>query len=194
MDSEASTATAARRLTEAALARELGVSRQAINQLVQKGQLTKSEDGLIDVDSAKRELANTTRPAAKTAEAVAAMAPAAATAPAVAPAAAAATTAGGATSFHVARTLNEAALAEINQLKAAELRGELIRVDAVLAALAGLLSSSRDAFMQLPARLAPVLAAESDAGKVHDLLVAEIHQCLTQLAAAPARVTGAASA
>lgn len=82
-----------------------------------------------------------------------------------------------------------AKLAELDYRKAV---GELVRTDAIRAALASVISATRDALMQLPARLAPVLAAEADAARVHDVLQAELYQALQQLAAAPARVTQAA--
>ena len=36
------------RLTESGLARQLGVSRQAVHELVKRGVLSKDKDGLID--------------------------------------------------------------------------------------------------------------------------------------------------
>ena len=53
-----SPSTAIRKLTESGLARELGVSRQAIHDLVKRDILTKDKDGLIDVEMAKIALAN----------------------------------------------------------------------------------------------------------------------------------------
>lgn len=69
----------------------------------------------------------------------------------------------------------------IAQLKLAELRGELIRVDAVRATWAGRIVSTRDALLQIPPRLAPVLAAENDLTRVTQLLEDEIRQALAEL-------------
>ena len=80
------------------------------------------------------------------------------------------------------RNRREAAEAERAELSLAEDKGQLIRVDAVKAALAGVFSSVRDALLQIPARLGPQLAAESDAAKAQSMLHAEIHQALQQLA------------
>lgn len=74
------------------------------------------------------------------------------------------------------------------QLKLAELKGDLIRVEAVRAGLASILAATRDRFMQMPARLAPVLAAETDQAKVHDAVRDEIHAALSQLAQADVSV------
>lgn len=94
----------------------------------------------------------------------------------------------GADDYLVSRARRECAEADLAELKLAEQRGELIRTEAIRSALAGLLSSTRDSILQLPARLAPVLAVESDPARVHDLLQAELHQALAQLTAAPARI------
>ena len=80
------------------------------------------------------------------------------------------------------RNRREAAEAERAELSLAEDKGQLIRVDAVKAALANVFSSVRDALLQIPARLGPQLAAESDAAKAQSMLHAEIHQALQQLA------------
>ncbi|MCV2358876.1 hypothetical protein LNV08_07765 [Paucibacter sp. TC2R-5] len=65
-------------------------------------------------------------------------------------------------------------------LKLAELRGDLIRTDAVRSAYSRRAASLRDALMQIPARLCPVLAAESDPAAIHDHLQAELRQVLFQ--------------
>jgi hypothetical protein len=79
------------------------------------------------------------------------------------------------------RNRREAAEAERAELSLAEEKGQLIRVDAVKAAVAGVFSATRDALLQIPARLGPQLAAESDAAKAQSMLHAEIHQALQDL-------------
>lgn len=86
------------------------------------------------------------------------------------------------------RNRREAAEAERAELSLAEEKGQLIRVDAVKAAVAGVFSAARDALLQIPARLGPQLAAESDASKAQTLLHSEIHQALQLLAGATERV------
>lgn len=90
--------------------------------------------------------------------------------------------------YWASRARREAAEAEMAELKLAEQHGTLIRLDAVRTALASVIASTRDSLLQLPARLAPVLAAETSAARVHDIIQAEIHQALAQLTAAPARL------
>ena len=68
------------------------------------------------------------------------------------------------------------------QLLLAELAGDLMRVEAVRNVFAKTFVSVRDGFLNLPARLAPTLAAETDMHKVHDLLDLNIRETLTTLA------------
>jgi len=173
------------RLTESGLARKLGVSRQAVHELVKRGILSKDKDGLIDVELAEHALMNRVRPSGKTAASLQSTPEASPQAPPSQP--------DGAdpeiTSYHVAKTLREAAEAQIARLKLAEMQGDLIRVDAIRSALAGMIASTRDSLLQIPARVSPVLAVETDAARVHDMLQAELHQALAQLVAAPAKIT-----
>ncbi len=91
--------------------------------------------------------------------------------------------------YSTSRARREAAEAERAELSLAHERGELIAVAAVQSVLASTLSATRDGLLQIPSRLAAVVAAEGDAAKVHELLRAEIEQALQQLAAAPDRLT-----
>ena len=176
-----SPSTAIQKLTESGLARELGVSRQAIHDLVKRGILTKDKDGLIDVEMAKIALAARVHPSSKTAAALQ-TAPAAPPDASGAPADDADTSGTEITSYHVAKTLREAADAQMARLKLAEMQGSLIRIDAVKATLATVFATTRDALLQIPARMAPLLAADADPASVHNMLHAEIHQALHHLA------------
>jgi hypothetical protein len=83
-----------------------------------------------------------------------------------------------------ARTRREIAEANIAEMAEARLRREQIRLAAVQSALSTDYATTRDAMLQIPARMAPLLAAESDPAAVQTLLHAEIHQALLQLAGA----------
>lgn len=87
-----------------------------------------------------------------------------------------------------ARTRREIAEANIAEMEESRLRRELIRLSAVQAALATDYSTTRDALLQIPARMGPLLAAAADPAEVQNLLHAEIHQALVQLAGAADRV------
>ena len=84
--------------------------------------------------------------------------------------------------------MREAEEARLSQLKRMELEGSLIRLVAVRSVAANTLAATREALLQLPARLSTVLAAEGSPARVHDLLQQEIHQALAQLATLPERV------
>ena len=116
-----------RKLTESGLARELGVSRQAVHDLVKRGILSKDKDGLIDVEMAKVALMNRVRPSGKTAATLTA---ADAVPPANPDAPPSPSDGTEITSYHVAKTLREAAEAQIARLKLAEMQGKfLIKAD-----------------------------------------------------------------
>lgn len=83
------------------------------------------------------------------------------------------------------RARREKAEADTAELKLAELRGELVRVAHVRAAQARRIAALREGLLQIPARLAAVMAAESDQAKCHDLLQAELHGVLAQVTGAP---------
>lgn len=85
-----------------------------------------------------------------------------------------------------ARLLREQSDARTAQLRLAEVEGRLIDRDAVGRALAGHITGARDALLNLGARLAPVLATETDPAVVLRLLRAEHHRALEMLAAGAA--------
>lgn len=87
-----------------------------------------------------------------------------------------------------ARTRREIAEANMAEMDEARLRRELIRVSAVQAQLSTDYATTRDAMLQIPARMAPLLAAEKDPAAVQNLLHTEIHQALMTLAGAAEHV------
>jgi hypothetical protein len=87
-----------------------------------------------------------------------------------------------------ARTRREIADANIAEMEEARMRRELIRVSAVQSQLAVDFATTRDALLQIPARMGPLLAAEGDPAQVQNLLHAEIHQALVDLAGCADRV------
>lgn len=81
-----------------------------------------------------------------------------------------------------ARTRREIAEANMAELAEARLRREVISVSAVTRQIATDFATTRDALLQLPARMGAILAAKSDAAEVQTLLEAEIHNALSTLA------------
>lgn len=88
---------------------------------------------------------------------------------------------GSVASYEEARRRRETAEASIAEMKQAEMEGVLIRADAVRSAWAAKITGARDALLQIPSRLAPQLAAESDLVAVTGLLEAELRQALAEL-------------
>lgn len=81
-----------------------------------------------------------------------------------------------------ARTRREISEANIAEMTEARLARELIRVAVVQAQLGTDYATLREAMLQIPARLAPRLAAESDPAAIQVALHAEIHQALQDMA------------
>jgi len=119
------------KLTESGLSRLLDVSRQAIHAHVKNGILIKDADGLIDVETAKKTLLEQVRPSGKTASAIISHSETV-----IQPLKQPLTPQPEPdqnteiTSYHIARTLREAAEAQIARLKLAEMQGKyLVKAD-----------------------------------------------------------------
>lgn len=178
MASAASTETDAR-LSEAAAARVCGISRQAVHEWVKRGLITKGPDGLLsaqDVQTLRAGLHPRGKASAPPPTQPAAPPTSAPNQP-VMPASEDAAM----TSYHVAKTLREAAEARIAQLRLAELRGELVRAQDINVELARIFATFRESMQQIPNRMAAILAVETDQARVHDLLDAEITGALLHL-------------
>lgn len=85
-------------------------------------------------------------------------------------------------SYQDARSRQAQADARMAELKLAEQEGQLVRIDQVRAELASKLAPVREALLQIPARLGPLIAAQTDAARIQTLLEIEIHQVLAPLA------------
>lgn len=92
---------------------------------------------------------------------------------------------GGTTSYEEARRRRETAEANLAEMKQAEMEGKLILADAVRSAWAAKITGARDALLQIPSRIAPVLAAETDLVRVTALLEDELRQALAELSSEP---------
>ena len=187
----------AERLSQAELARQLDVSRQAIHKLVQAGKLIVGDDGRIDKAEALTAVAHL-RIDSKAAQAVPQAAPStSAAAPSTdthvsIPAQATQFLGnpeenGMPTNYHVARTLGEMEDARMKKLKRMEMEGQLIRVTAVEAVWAASLAQAREKLLQLSIRLSPLLAVESDPLKIDTLLQTEMGEALQVLAGCDTR-------
>lgn len=142
----------------AELARLLDVSRQSIHEHITRGTLTVDRDGLLDVELSRIAIANRVRPHGKTAQAVMTPPPAAAAAATAPPADAAAPL--GMSSYHVAKTLREAAGAKMAQLDLAEREGRLVDAERVRAHARATAATLAQRLDQIPHRIAAEFGAD----------------------------------
>jgi hypothetical protein len=190
-------------VSQAEYARHRGVSEAAVSKAVSQRRITLTPDGLIDPLAADAQWARNTRVRAGSGQsggAALGAAPGAVSAPVAGRSGALADAAAGVAALESAargrelevdkkpgdddywqsRGRREKAEAERSELELGKLKGELIEVSAVRGQIGAVLSSLREALMQIPARMSPVLAAEADASRVHEALSGEIHQALEQ--------------
>jgi hypothetical protein len=169
-----------------------GGTKQAVKKAVDESRISAfGPDKLIDADLADRQWAKNTRPrAANDALPVGDLTPGAdlvdqAAAPAspgpdaepAAPSSSLAADPG----YQESRAREAAADARLKELRLAEEEGQLVRIDQVRAELASKLAPVREALLQIPARLGPLLAAQTDAARIQTMLEVEIHQVLAPL-------------
>lgn len=161
-------------MTQAEYSRHRNCSREAVRKAVDAGRITTfGPDKLIDAELADAHWARNTRARMRNSET--------ADKETVSPPVIHANEIGFNTSYEEARRRRETAEASIAEMKQAELEGLVIRADAVRAAWAAKVTTARDALLQIPSRLAPVLAAESDLVKTTQLLEDAVRQALAEL-------------
>ena len=85
-------------------------------------------------------------------------------------------------SFAQSRAIREAYNARLAKLAYEEKAGELVRTDAVKVTWFNILRVLRDRTLNLPDRLAPILAAETDPKQITALLDDELRQILDDVA------------
>lgn len=84
--------------------------------------------------------------------------------------------------YNESRARREAAEAEKAELELAQLRGQLVSVDEVRASLQRRIAGVREALLQLPARVVPLLVANPDAASMDRLLREELTAAMQQIA------------
>jgi hypothetical protein len=177
-----------------------GGSREAVRKAVDAGRISAfGPDKMVDPELADRQWAENTRArAANDAATEPVGEPAVSPAPggdAEMPAATPGSLAAD-PGYQGSRAREAAADASLKELKLAEEEGRLVRIDQVRAELAAKLAPVREGLLQIPARLASMLAAQSDPSRIQTTLETEIHQVLAPLASMvvpPAPSDGAAA-
>lgn len=160
-------------LSQAALGRALGLSPAAITKLKGQGMPVHS----VEAAQAWREQRQNVA-ARKPLPAGVSVAPVRAPVP---PPAAEPIDAGDIPDFQQSRARREAADADLAELKVRKERGLLIERAPVMAQFAKQLSSVREALLNIPARLAPAVAAESDIARCQTLIDAELRAALAEI-------------
>lgn len=166
-------------ISQAEYARRRGVDPTTVRDAIRAGRITLI-DGRIDPDVADVQWARNTRARVGSGQAPASSSAAHAQGAGEGGAA----TAARPETYEEARRRREMAEAALAELKLMEQMGDLVRVAAVRSAVAKLAAGLREGLMQIPSRLAPVLAAETDAAAVHDQIAAELRQVLEQVTSA----------
>jgi len=161
------------RIRQAELARRLDVSRQAINDLVQRGILIVGADGLIDEATARTAIAENVHPTGKTASKTAADAPAPAAVPSAAQPAE--------MNYHTAKTLREYTEAKRAALKLRQEMGQLAPLAEIDLHLRTAVLDAREYLRGEPPRLA-VLLDGLDRHARETLLAATFDEFLRRLA------------
>jgi hypothetical protein len=174
-------------ISQAEYAKHRGCSEAAVSKAISKNRISLI-DGKIDPTVADMQWAKNTRvragsgrpPGAGTAstEQLALVAPTEGSADKPAGEAAAP----GGDDYWKSRSRREAAEAELAEMDLATKRGELIQVKAVELVWSAALASAREHLLQVRARLAPLLAVESETFQIEQLLDLEHNKALNFLA------------
>lgn len=179
-------------LSKAAYARHRGCDEKAVRKAISEGRISaiggKIDPEVADIQWTKNTRARISRAAPGQLDMDTSGQAAAETEGAAAGPAAVAGDSGKGDTYTINRVRREAADAEMAELNLAKAQGSLISVESVKAALGSVFSATRDALLQIPARLSPLLAAESDPATVQTMLYTELHQALQHLASAPTRL------
>jgi hypothetical protein len=160
------------------LARELGITRQAVSKAEKAGRISRAANGDFDLDAAKIQYRLHTDPEQQLRslqQERSAPAGVAVLEPPVLQ------FEGDAKALVAAKARREAAEAQIAELELAEKRGEIILNADHKRVIFALCRSICDALMPLADRMAPLVAAESDPAKVHAIITGEVRQVLMTL-------------
>jgi hypothetical protein len=187
----------ARMTSNRELARQLGVSETAVRRAEKAGRIKREPDGAWDLAKVTTAWAGNTDPAQQRGESNAGTGSGRAARNAVKPVPEAAlgavrdtlrehgepVSAGGMT-FMQARTANEVLKAQERRLRLQQMKGELVDRAKAVAQVFRLARDERDAWVNWPARVAAVIAAELevDAHKLHTVLERQVCEHLNELA------------
>jgi hypothetical protein len=162
-----------------AYAKHRGVTLKAVQKAIQSGRIRTTSDGKIDVDQADADWVRNTGPRQATI-ATSSPVPRRAQTPAETPRPEPA--AAGPLDYARARAVRENYLARLAKIEFEERSGKLVSRDEVQVAAFNKFRTFRDGMLNIPDRVAAVLAAESDPARVHEILATEIRKALLEFA------------
>lgn len=174
-----------------AYARHRGVSLRAVQKAIGSGRIEKSPDGRIDVAAADATWESRTAPRPGTAAQNRVASPPESLANGYVPRETSNAPQfeprselppGSGIDYSRARAVRESYLARLAKIEFEERAGKLVSRDEVQIAAHNKYRIFRDAILNIPDRVAAVLAAETDSAKVHAVLVAEIRRALEEFA------------
>jgi hypothetical protein len=166
-------------ITPTAYARHRGCDEKAVRKAIAANRIS-TINGLVDAGVADIQWAQNTRARADSTK------PAGATVPPTTepPTTMLAPSTADEGEYSVNRARRERYEADLAQMKLQEQQGDLVRVVEVRAEIAKRVGQVRMNLLQIPARLAPLLANEADQAKVHAILEAELRAVLAHVTAA----------
>jgi hypothetical protein len=155
-------------MSQRAYARRRGVSVRAVQKAVETARISTLPDGQIDSDVADVEWAQNTRQSAPPGSNRAQQDDE--------------IDSFGASQYNKARAVREHYQARLAKLEYEEKVAKLIAADEVKVAAFNLFRRYRDHMLNLPDRLAAILAAESESAKCYEILALEIRKALSEFA------------
>jgi hypothetical protein len=155
-------------------AKHRGMSLKAVQKAIQSGRIRTTADGKIDPAQADADWERNTGPKAQKTIAV--------SSPVTRPVPPPPEPMAGGLDYARARAVRENYLARLAKIEFEERSGKLISRDEVQVAAFNRFRTFRDGMLNIPDRVAAVLAAETDTAKVHGLLTTEIRKALHEFA------------
>ena len=162
-------------------ARHRSVSLRAVQKAIQSGRIRTTADGKIDTEQADAAWGRNTGPKARDTIAFPSPPPRSAAQPPPEPPRADLGAAGG-LDYARARAVRENYLARLAKIEYEERLGKLISRDEVQVAAFNKFRQFRDHMLNIPDRLAAILAAETESAKCYEILATEIRKALNEFA------------
>ncbi len=164
-------------LSQRAYARHRGVTLRAVQKAIQSGRIQISAGGKIDPVHADADWSRNTAPTPQRDRPHSSPPAQRAATPLYSPAA---EPAAGGLDYARARAVRENYLARLAKIEFEERSGKLVNRDEVEVAAFSRFRTFRDGMLNIPDRVAALMAAESDPARIHEILTTEIRKALLE--------------